>query len=50
MTLINRGCQKAVRTGAERLDEELLSTVKNDAAAEEARRELERAQPPWLGP
>ncbi|MFD9861600.1 AAA family ATPase [Streptomyces alboflavus] len=43
MTLVNRGCQKAVRTGAERLDEELLSTVKNDAAAEEARRELELA-------
>ncbi|MBV9026169.1 MAG: AAA family ATPase [Streptomycetaceae bacterium] len=43
MTLINRGCQKAVRTGAERLDEDLLSTVKNDAASEEARRELELA-------
>ncbi len=37
MTLINRGCQRAVRTGAERLDEDLLSTVKNDAASEEAR-------------
>ncbi|WP_405616274.1 AAA family ATPase [Streptomyces sp. NBC_00076] len=43
MTLINRGCQKAVRTGAERLDEDLLSTVKNDAASEEARRELQLA-------
>ncbi|MER5357319.1 ATP-binding protein [Streptomyces sp. NPDC002785] len=43
MTLINRGCQRAVRTGAERLDEDLLSSVKNDAASEEARRELELA-------
>ncbi|MEU0687025.1 ATP-binding protein [Streptomyces uncialis] len=43
MTVINRGCQKAVRTGAERLDEELLNTVKNDAASERARRELEAA-------
>ncbi|MEV6699675.1 ATP-binding protein [Streptomyces sp. NPDC051453] len=43
MTLINRGCQRAVRTGAERLNEELLSAVKNDAASEEARRELELA-------
>ncbi|WP_405392440.1 TniB family NTP-binding protein [Streptomyces sp. NBC_01102] len=33
MTLINRGCQRAVRTGAERLDEELLSRVKIDQAA-----------------
>jgi len=43
MTLINRGCQRAVRTGAERLDEDLLSRVKNDAASEKARRELELA-------
>jgi hypothetical protein len=43
MTLINRGCQKAVRTGVERLDEDLLSTVKNDAASEEARQELQMA-------
>lgn len=41
MTLINRGCQRAVRTGAERLDRELMDKVKNDAAAEKARRELE---------
>jgi hypothetical protein len=41
MTLINRGCQRAVRTGAERLDRELMDRVKNDAAAEKARRELE---------
>ncbi|MFE1728769.1 ATP-binding protein [Streptomyces bacillaris] len=43
MTLINRGCQRAVRTGVERLDEDLLSGVKNDAASEKARRELELA-------
>jgi hypothetical protein len=43
MTLINRGCQRAVRTGAERLDRELLDRVKNDVAAENARRELELA-------
>jgi hypothetical protein len=43
MTLINRGCQRAVRTGVERLDQELMDRVKNDAAAEKARRELELA-------
>ena len=43
MTLINRGCQRAVRTGAERLDVALLDQVKNDAAAEKGRRELEMA-------
>ncbi|MEU2797777.1 AAA family ATPase [Streptomyces sp. NPDC007117] len=43
MTLINRGCQRAVRTGAEHLDRELLDRVKNDAASEEARRELQLA-------
>ncbi len=43
MTLINRGCQRAVRTGAERLDEELLDKVKNDAASEKARQELQAA-------
>lgn len=43
MTLINRGCQRAVRTGAERLDQELMDKVKNDAAAETARKELELA-------
>lgn len=43
MTLIKRGCQRAVRTGAERLDRELMDKVKNDAAAEKARRELELA-------
>ncbi|MER8008591.1 AAA family ATPase [Streptomyces sp. NPDC094149] len=43
MTLINRGCQRAVRTGAERLDKELLDQVKNDAASEQARTELQHA-------
>ena len=43
MTLINRGCQRAVRTGAEKLDVELLDKVKNDAASEKARKELELA-------
>ncbi len=43
MTLINRGCQRAVRTGTEHLDEDLLDEVKNDAAAEKARRELQAA-------
>ncbi len=43
MTLINRGCQRAVRTGTERLTASLLDNVKNDAAAEKARQELDAA-------
>jgi hypothetical protein len=43
MTLINRGCQRAIRTGAERLDTALLDQVKNDAAAEKGRKELQLA-------
>ncbi|UQA96246.1 ATP-binding protein [Streptomyces halobius] len=43
MTLINRGCQRAVRTGVERLDKKLLDQVKNDAASEQARQELQQA-------
>lgn len=43
MTLINRGCQRAVRTGAEYVDTKLMDSVKNDAAAERARGELEQA-------
>lgn len=43
MTLINRGCQRAVRTGAEVLCRELMDRVKNDAASEKARQELEGA-------
>jgi hypothetical protein len=43
MTLINRGCQRAARTGTERLSQDLLDEVKNDAAAEKPRTELEAA-------
>jgi hypothetical protein len=43
MTLVNRGCQRAIRTGAERLDVELLDRVKNDEGSEQARRELQAA-------
>lgn len=43
MTLINRGCQRAQRTGTERLTRDLLDRVKNDEAAEHSRRELECA-------
>ncbi len=43
MALINRGCLRAIRAGHECLDAELLSNVKNDAAAEEARKELQAA-------
>lgn len=42
MTLINHGCQRAVRTGAERLDQELMDRVK-DEASEAARLELQAA-------
>lgn len=41
MTLVVRGIQRAVRTGAGRLDEALLDQVKIDAAAEKARKALE---------
>lgn len=43
MSLINRGCLRAIRRGHERLDEDLMNRVKNDAAAEEARLELDAA-------
>ncbi|MFE3033615.1 AAA family ATPase [Streptomyces canus] len=43
MTLINRGCQRAVRSGAECLSRDLLAGVKNDEASENARQELEAA-------
>ena len=43
MTLIARGCQRAIKTNAERLTAELLDGVRNDAAAEAARQELEAA-------
>jgi hypothetical protein len=41
--LILRGCHRAIRTGAERLDETLLDGIKIDVAAERARRELTAA-------
>jgi len=40
MTLVTRGCHRAIKSGEERLTAELLDRVKNDAAAEQARREL----------
>ena len=40
MTLIARGCRRAVRTGTEKLTRDLLDQVRNDAAAEAARQEL----------
>jgi hypothetical protein len=43
MTLINRGCQRAVRTGTEDLTRDLMDTVKGDEASEKARKELELA-------
>lgn len=43
MTLINRGCQRAVRTGAEVLSRELMDQVRNDEASEKGRQELEAA-------
>ncbi|ETB16030.1 hypothetical protein O983_27920 [Mycobacterium avium 09-5983] len=43
MTLINRGCAMAIRTGTEALTGELLDNVKLDAAAEEKRAETEAA-------
>ncbi|MGL6236434.1 MAG: AAA family ATPase [Segniliparus sp.] len=43
MTLVNRACQRAVRIGVEKLTEDLLNSVKIDAAAETARPELDTA-------
>jgi hypothetical protein len=43
MTLVNRGCYRAIRTGRERLDEDMMDQVRNDAAAEAARLELKAA-------
>lgn len=43
MALISRGCLRAIRTGAERLDADLMDQVKNDAAVEADRRELAAA-------
>jgi hypothetical protein len=43
MTLIARGCRRAITTSAERLTTEIMDKVNNDAAAEEARVELAAA-------
>jgi hypothetical protein len=43
MTLITRGCLRALRTGTEQLTVKLMDKVANDAAAEEARKELAAA-------
>lgn len=40
MTLIKRGCTKAIESGEERLTGEILAMVKNDVAAERNRLEL----------
>ena len=43
MTLITRGCRRAIQTGTERLTAELLDQIRNDEAAEQARQELAAA-------
>lgn len=43
MCLISRGCRRAVTTGDERLTTEVLDRVRNDQAAEQARKELKAA-------
>ena len=43
MALVTRGCRRAIRTGTERLTRDLLDHVRNDAAAEAARQELQAA-------
>jgi hypothetical protein len=43
MTLISRGCWRAIHTGAEQLTVELLDQIRNDKAAESARQELASA-------
>ncbi len=40
MTLIARGCTRAVENGAERLDEQVLDRVRNDEASERRRKEI----------
>ena len=40
VTLITRGCFKAIRTGEEKLTQHLLDSVRIDEAAEQARRRL----------
>ncbi|GAB3849287.1 AAA family ATPase [Micromonospora andamanensis] len=41
ITLITRGCYKAIRTGAEKLTERLLDTIRIDEASEAARYHLQ---------
>ena len=41
MTLIARGCRRAIKSGTEKLTAELLDTIRNDEAAEQARGQLE---------
>lgn len=43
MTLINRGCLRAARSGQENITRELLDRVKIDTASEQARHEMETA-------
>lgn len=43
MTLINRGCTRAIRAESEYLDEQLLDEVKTDAGADSRRAEFEAA-------
>lgn len=43
MTLISRGCLRAIRSRQEHLSAELMDHVSNDAAAEDARQELAAA-------
>jgi len=43
MTLISRGCLRAIRSGQEQVSVELMDKVSNDAAAEDARKELAAA-------
>jgi hypothetical protein len=50
MTLITRGCRRAIRTGTEELTRDLLDQVRNDAAAEAARQELLAASTPGGSP
>lgn len=40
ITLVTRGCYRAIRTGAERLTRDLLDTVRIDEASEQARAQL----------
>ena len=42
VTLITRGCYKAIRTGEETLTIALLDTVRIDEASEQARRQARR--------